>query len=468
MQAWTGRARRGGSRALLLGLLLTLLAACGSSAAPTAANGGQGAAQTGAQVATATPEPSPTGTPARPTPTATATPARTATPAAAQATAPRPATPGVARPAYTNQQLAADYAAVQKALAPRESNIGLYAVAVLFDYKAGTADTEFLLLSQDKSKLYKYRVAGRERAVAEAPGSPEPITPDASFTPFIALPWQVDGAWGGYLDKAASALVQGGWIAPGDLSRATLLALTGVSVDWQFTFEAGERRFKHEVRKGEVTFSKVEAPGLAANLPAATAQPWYRYVANQRFARDFRVEPFGLPDANGPNRGAGLFTPDGYRPLCAGSAASATCQPSMTAGLGVLGGQGGDIVVEVEFARLAGPDKAQYGLLFDTGKVGTGWLFFALDAAGYTVSTGQPARQTQVAQGALAPARNGADARTLVVVVAGESVRFFIDGAEVWQDNVAGAQPGAFALYTTSLDLKVAARYLRLYDAKKP
>lgn len=449
-----------GLRVLLLGALLSLLIACGGAEATTPADTGQA-------IATSTPDASPTTTPPPPaTPTAAPSPSPTR-----EATKAPAATPGVARPEYTNQQLAADYKNVLEALAPREPQPGLYAVGIIFDFKAGTVVTEFLLLSQDGLQLYKYRVTGRDRAVAEAPGSPEIVTPDAQFTPFTVLPWQLDGAWGVYLDRSATTLLRNGWAKPGDLDRATALALHGTQFDWEVAYEAGQRRFKFEARKGETTFSKVEAPGLATTLPDTTAQPWHGAVAGQRFARDFRVEPFGLPEANPSGRG-GSFTPDGYRLTCAPASGATTCPPSMTANLNSIGGKGANTVLEVELARFGGPHKAQYGVIVDTGKPGTGWLFFALDSEGYTISSGQPGKQTQLAEGAFAVSKvAGAPtpaSRTLVIVIAGESVRFFIDGAQVWQETFTDMRPGDIALFTTTPELQVAARYLRLYDAKQP
>lgn len=208
--------------------------------------------------------------PARSAPTAT-TAGRTASPTANSspvvAARGTPATSAPAGQALTTEQVAADYALVRQALQGRDPNTTLYAVAGVVTRGELTVETQFLLISGDGGKIYSYQVTGRERAVAERPGSPEAITPDATFTPYDSPPWLKDSAWASYLDEGVAQLARGGWTTPDKITRQTIIGRTGIDADWELVYAVGAKQYHFEVSRGRLTFVKVADPAIPDQLP---------------------------------------------------------------------------------------------------------------------------------------------------------------------------------------------------------
>lgn len=200
----------------------------------------------GTTAAPASPRPAPL-TPTRPvTATSTATPGATAVVAASA-----PASPAAGPsplPDFTTAQLVADYNLVWNKLALIDPAAGLYAVAII--YEPGTVATRFRFVSADKQWLYDYTVGGQPRAATERAGGPEAITPDARFEPFVTLPWERDADWTAYVSRGLALLSGGGLASPVAVTRATLIARTGVAFDWDLAIEAPPQRFHYTITRG--------------------------------------------------------------------------------------------------------------------------------------------------------------------------------------------------------------------------
>ena len=384
---------------------------------------------------------------------------RRASPTAARGASPTPGSPTASAFGlnFTTEQLAADYGLVRQAIQQREPNAGLYAVQVVFTRGESSAVTDFQLLSADGRRLFTYSVQGSgNRAATQRQGSPEAVTSEARFVTYQTPPWQLDPNWPAYFEQGAAQLTEGGWVAPQDLGKAVIVARTEIPNDWELYYEAGPRRFHFNVIQGKLTFTKVHDPSQPAELPPAGDQAWSRYTGKEAFARNFRLAPYGL-SSNQPGAG---FTPNGYRLACAGASCSpfaATTLPS---------GSFGDVVAEVQFAKLSGPDDAQYGIMVHAGAPDS--LTFTVNGNGrYTVAQAQASGQPNVlGQGEAASYQRGDATNTLVAVLAGGTARFFVNGAEVWQGQVNTRSSGDIAVVTTSANLQVAAQYARVFEAR--
>jgi hypothetical protein len=393
-----------------------------------------------------------------------ATAAVTGTARRATPTPPRGASPTAGPPTatvfglnFTTEQLAADYGLVRQAIQQREPNAGLYAVQVVFARGQSSVETSFQLLSADGKRIFTYDVRGSgNRAATQRQGSPEAVTSEARFVTYQTPPWQLDPNWPTYFEEAAAQLAEGSWAAPENLGKAVIVARTEIPNDWELYYEALPRRFHFNVIQGKLIFTKVFDPSQPADLPPADAQAWSRYAGKETFARNFRLAPYGL-SSNQPGAG---FTPNGYRLTCAGASCSpfaATTLPS---------GSFGDVVAEAQFAKLAGPDDAQYGILLHAGAPDA--LTFTVNGNGrYTVAQAQASGQSNLlGQGDAANFQRGDFPNTLVAVLAGGTAHFFINGAEVWQGQVNARSTGDCAVITTSANLQVAVQYARVFEAR--
>jgi hypothetical protein len=253
-------------------------------------------------------------------------------------------------------------------------------------------------------------------------------------------------------------LTQGGWTGLEGITKATIVGRTGIAANWEILYEAGPKKFHFEVTKGALALVKVENPDIPAALPVTAAQPWGRYAGKELFARDFRLEPYGLV-AGGVSP---AYTAAGAQLSCAGAA----CTPFAAATL--PSGKGADVVVEAEFAKAGGPDEARYGIILRGGAAES--LVFTVSGNGrYSVMSVQAGGQmTTLGQGTLTGFATGNGTNTLVAIVYGGTGRFVVNGAEVWLGQVTANVAGDAALLTTSADLKVAVHYARVFEAKRP
>ncbi|HEX5501426.1 MAG TPA: hypothetical protein VFW96_02310 [Thermomicrobiales bacterium] len=252
----TTRGRLVISAMLLAAALLLLLVSALSlvarpavrAAAPTATTVALAPEPTATATATATATP-------RPTPTSTAAPTVTPTRAATRAPSPTAAgpvaSPVAMRQAFSTEQLAADYALVLQALAERDPAPRLYAVAVIFDGQATAAETQFLLLSSDGGLLYSYKVTGDPRTATER-ALPQAITPDATFTPYPAVPWKSDPDWLGYVDQGAALLERDRLAPASSITKITMIGRTGVDYNWMILYDTTAGSFRYIVRGGDL------------------------------------------------------------------------------------------------------------------------------------------------------------------------------------------------------------------------
>lgn len=406
----------------------------------------------------------PTGTPTVPPPTSTTQPFPTPSPQPTAAATTTPAVAGAtptgnllgAPPAFSSSQLANDYALARQALAPREPAPGLYGVAVVLDRATGTVNTQFLLLSTDGKLLYTYQVGGQPRVATARPGSPEAVTPEMAVRPYSAPPWASDPAWPDYAARALTTLVQGGWSDAASIGKVTVIARSGLPYAWELVYDAAPRRFHFTVTRGVLTFTQVEDPA-AQPLPPAATQPWGRYAGQERFARNFRLAPNGLPEsAVSPS-----YTSTGYQLACASNCApfAAVAIPTgvMTTG-----------VVETEVAKQSGSDDASFGIIFRAGA--PDYLLFGVDGNGaYLIAQGGAGGQPMpLARGVATVFQRGTGTNTLVAVVVAGAAHFFINGQEVWQGQVSPTSSGNVGLFTSVPGVQLAVHYLRVFDAAGP
>lgn len=215
--------------------------------APSRTAGMPAAPPTGTPVFTASPVParSPVQTVTRPS-TPAATPGGGATASPVVPGSPVAGTSPL--PEFTTAQLVADYNLVWNALALIDPAAGLYAVAIY--YEPGGVSTRFEFVSADKQWLFGYRVEGQPRAAVAQPGGPEAITDDARFEPFSTLPWERDPDWPTYVSRALDTLLGKGLTSLASVTRATLIARTGIAIDWDLAVEAPSQRFHFTITGG--------------------------------------------------------------------------------------------------------------------------------------------------------------------------------------------------------------------------
>lgn len=227
------------------------------------------------------------GTPgAAPTPLSTrqiaASPSRPgtvlATPGAAGVAAASPPASPVSGPSplldFTTPQLVADYNLVWNKLALIDPAAGLYAVAIV--YEPGTVATRFQFVSADKKWLYDYTVGGQPRAATERAGGPQVITTDAHFEPFVTVPWERDADWTAYVSRGLALLAGGGRFSSAAVTRATLIARTGVAFDWDLVIEAPPQRVHYTITRGVLsrqTNVDPVAPRLRSILQVVLGDP---------------------------------------------------------------------------------------------------------------------------------------------------------------------------------------------------